>query len=66
MEEYRFLADKENLANNKIMSYSYEGFILTETGNPDEGMKHYQQGIDLIEAAEFPENQRRNILKSFR
>lgn len=56
LDEYRALADKENLAYNKILSYAYKGYIVTELGNAKEGMRHYQQGIDLLNEVELPES----------
>lgn len=48
LDESRALADKENLAINAIYLYADQGFILTETGNPEEGMKYYEKASDLI------------------
>ncbi|MBC8004322.1 MAG: tetratricopeptide repeat protein [Verrucomicrobia bacterium] len=48
LDESRVLAEKENLAVNAIYLYSDQGFILTETGNPEEGMKYYEKATDLI------------------
>lgn len=47
-DDYRAFAEKENLAVNAIFSYANQGLILTETGNPTEGMKYYEKATDLI------------------
>ncbi|HET6556541.1 MAG TPA: tetratricopeptide repeat protein [Prolixibacteraceae bacterium] len=52
-DESRALAEKENMAPTAINSYANQGFILTETGNPKEGMKHYENAIDLIGKSKF-------------
>lgn len=52
-DDYRAYAEKENLATNAINSYANQGFILTETGNPKEGMKYYQKATDLIGKSKF-------------
>ncbi|HEY3373345.1 MAG TPA: tetratricopeptide repeat protein [Prolixibacteraceae bacterium] len=53
LDESRALAEKEKLPSNTITIYANQGLILTETGNPQEGMKYYEKAIDLIEHAKF-------------
>ncbi|HAH25636.1 MAG TPA: hypothetical protein DCL77_18080, partial [Prolixibacteraceae bacterium] len=52
-DDYRAFAEKENLATNAINAYANQGLILTETGNPTEGMKYYQKATDLIGKSKF-------------
>jgi len=54
-EEYRTLAEKENLIPNMIDSYNYQGQLLAESGNSLEGMKYYQKGFDLLEKSKLQE-----------
>lgn len=42
-DEYRSLAEKDNMVNNIILSYKYQGLILTENGKPDEGLNMYRK-----------------------
>lgn len=52
-DESRALAEKENLAANAINACANQGFILTETGNPKQGMKYYEKATDLIANSQF-------------
>lgn len=52
-DESRAVAEKENLATNVINAYANQGFIVTETGKPDEGMKYYEKAINLIGKSKF-------------
>jgi tetratricopeptide (TPR) repeat protein len=54
-DEYRTLAEKENLIPNIIDSYNFQGQLLAESGNPLEGMKYYQKGFDLLEKSKLHE-----------
>ena len=60
-DEYRALAEKENLAPTVIWSYAYQGFILCENGNLAEGIKHYEKAFDLIDKSKFPEAEKENF-----
>lgn len=46
-DEFRALAEKENLATMVIFSYIDQAFILRESGNPAEGLKYAEKAIDL-------------------
>jgi len=61
-EEYRALAEKEDLITNVILSYANQGFILTESGNPTEGMKYYEKASDLIKEAELSRPVKENYI----
>ena len=61
-DDYRSLAEKENLSTNAIYSYANQGFILTETGNSAEGMKYYEKAIDLIGKSEFSKIDKDNFM----
>ena len=45
--EFRALAEKENLARVVVFSYIDEASILRESGNPAEGLKYSEKAIDL-------------------
>lgn len=62
LDEARVLAEKENLAVNAIYLSSDQGFILTETGNPEEGMKYYEKAFDLIGKSELSKVDRDNLM----
>ena len=59
-DEYRILAEKENQSTNAITSYANQGFILSETGKPKEGMKCYEKVTDLIGKSNFSESVNEN------
>lgn len=63
-DEYRALAEKENLVTNSIMSYAYQGFTLAETGKPNEGIKYFEKANDLIEKSKLPETTKENFITS--
>ena len=44
------------------MSLSYEGFLLSSFGNPQEGLKKYDAAISLAKSASMAENTRENLL----
>jgi tetratricopeptide (TPR) repeat protein len=59
--DYRALAEKENLPTNTINSYAFQGFTATESGNPAEGMKYFEKAEDLISRSNLPEATRENL-----
>lgn len=59
--EYRALAEKENLIPNLINSYASEGFTYTERGNAAEGKKYFEKAIDLIGKSNLPEATKENL-----
>jgi len=61
MDEFRALAEKENQATSAIMSYANQGFISTESGKPDDGMKYFEKAFDLIGKSKLPEATRENF-----
>lgn len=61
-EEYRAFAEKEDLIINVILSYANQGFILTESSNPTEGMKYYEKASDLIKEAELSKPVKENYI----
>ncbi len=61
-DEYRALAEKENLIPNIIDSYNYQGQILAESGNSQEGMKYYQKGFDLLEKSKLQEDEKERFV----
>ena len=54
-DEYRDIAQKANLVGKEIMSHGYQGFILTETGKPEDGMQHYKMAMELTNNSNLPE-----------
>lgn len=61
-DEYRVLAEKENQMTSAITSYANQEFILSETGNPTDGMKCYEKAIDLIGKSKFSESVNENFM----
>ena len=61
-DEYRALAEKENLIPNTIDPNFLQGFVLVETGNPTEGMKYYEKGNELVEKSKLPEADKESYL----
>lgn len=59
--DYRALADKENLVTNSINSYAFQGFTATESGNPAEGMKYFEKAEELIGKSNLPEATKENL-----
>jgi tetratricopeptide (TPR) repeat protein len=63
-DEYRALAEKEKLVPNIINSYAFQGFSLSEGGNPSEGMKYYEKAEDLLGTSTLPEGTKENLSTS--
>jgi tetratricopeptide (TPR) repeat protein len=61
-DEYRALAEKENLVPNVINSYGTQAYMLIETGNPAEGKKYLEKQNDLIGKAKLSEGEKGNYL----
>lgn len=59
--DYRALATQEKLVTNEINSYAFQGYIVTEAGNPKEGMEYYQKAADLIDKSELPAATKENL-----
>ncbi len=60
-DEYRALAEKENLIPNAINSYGNQCYILAETGNPGEALRFYDKAIDLLGTSKLPEADKESI-----
>jgi len=61
-DEYRALAEKENLITNATRSYVYQGYIYAETGNPAEGIKYFEKSNELLAKSNLPEADKENSL----
>jgi tetratricopeptide (TPR) repeat protein len=61
-DEYRTLAEKENLVPNQIWSYSNQGYVNIETGKPQEGMKSFDKAIEMITKSNLPEADKENMI----
>jgi tetratricopeptide (TPR) repeat protein len=48
-DEFRHLAEEENLPTMVVLSYIDEASILRSSGNPSEGLKYSEKAIDLAE-----------------
>jgi tetratricopeptide (TPR) repeat protein len=53
-DEYRSLAEANNLVPNEINSYAFEGFAVSEGGNPSEGMKDFEKAQALFDKSTLP------------
>ena len=62
LEKRREFAVAQNQNNAAVMSLSYEGFLLSSFGNPQEGLKKYDAAISLAKSASMAENTRENLL----
>jgi tetratricopeptide (TPR) repeat protein len=60
-DEYRSLAEKENLIPSVISSYGNQSYILAETGNPGEALKYYDKAIDLAGKSKLPETDKESL-----
>lgn len=49
IDELNSVTEKENIKTNVIYSYITQGYILSESGNPDEGLKYCEKGLNLLE-----------------
>jgi tetratricopeptide (TPR) repeat protein len=63
-DEYRILAEKENLIPSVISSYGNQSYILAETGNPGEALKYYDKAIDLSGKSKLPETDKEFLNRS--
>lgn len=61
LTEYRTMSEKENLITNSIMSFIYQGFILSETGKPLEGITFYEKANNLIGKSGLPGTVKENF-----
>lgn len=59
--EIEELAQKENLPNWEVTSCLNRGFILSETGNPEEGLKYYEKADKLIQESKLPAAMNENL-----
>jgi tetratricopeptide (TPR) repeat protein len=59
-KRYRLLAKENDRIDAVITSYQNEGLILTETGNPEEGLFRYQKAIQIVQDPKTPEVVRNN------
>lgn len=62
--EYRALAEKENLIPNLFNSYAYQGFTISEGGSPAEGRKYLEKADELIGKSNLPETVKENLATS--
>ena len=62
LDEYRAVAEKGNLVPPTIWSYVNQGFVYTESGNPAEGIKLFNNVIDLIGKSKLPEMDKDNMI----
>jgi tetratricopeptide (TPR) repeat protein len=61
-DQYRALAEKENLPTNSINSYAFQGFTATESGDAESGMKYFDKATDLISKSELPQTTKENLI----
>jgi len=59
--EYRTLAENEKLVTNQINSYAFEGFTVSEAGNPKKGKEYFEKAIDLLGKSELPDATKENL-----
>ena len=61
MDRYIKMAEEMNLPGDQIMGEAYKAYILTETGNPAEGLNHYSRVRKMIETADLPTALKNNL-----
>ena len=61
LEERRKLALAQNQNAAAVNSVAYEGHLLSALGNPQEGLKKYNEAIALAKTASMPERTRENL-----
>jgi tetratricopeptide (TPR) repeat protein len=61
-DQYRALAEKENLPTNSINSYAFQGFTATESGDPASGMNYFNKATDLISKSDLPATTKENLI----
>ena len=62
LKELRELAIAQNQNTAAINSLATEGYLLSSFGNPQEGLKKYNEAIAMAKTASMPERTRENIL----
>jgi tetratricopeptide (TPR) repeat protein len=62
LEERRELAIAQKQNPAAVTSVAYEGFVLSALGNPQEGLKKYNEAITLAKTVNMPERTRENQL----
>jgi tetratricopeptide (TPR) repeat protein len=60
--QYCDLAKKENDAYHAVMGLANQGMIYAECGNPQEGMKHYDEAIELLWKSDMNEMVKQNLM----
>lgn len=55
MDKFRALGEMENIIPTAINAHLYTGFILTETGNTEEGLKILKKAGEQTEKSDLPE-----------
>jgi tetratricopeptide (TPR) repeat protein len=63
-DDYRMMAEKENLVPTAIGAFVNQGLVYTESGNSAEGMKLYDKVIDLIGSSKLMEADKENMFTS--
>ncbi len=58
MDQYIDLAEKKNLPRYKIYGLAHKGYILSETGNPREGLRYYRQAKKMVNQEDLDESYR--------
>ena len=61
-DELTTLAQKEKLIPYEIWSYSFKGFVYTESGKVQEGIKYYDKAIDQLNKSTLPEADKENLI----
>jgi tetratricopeptide (TPR) repeat protein len=61
MDKYSNLAEEMNLPYNQFYGIAYKGYILTENGQIEEGIKHYRNAKEMIEQADLFPKVRENL-----
>lgn len=60
--QYCDLAKKENDAYHAVMGLANQGMVYDECGNPQEGMKHYDEAIELLWKSDMNQKVKDNLM----
>ena len=61
LDEYIQLAEELDKPYYKVYGTAYKGYVLTETGKPSEGLKHYREAMNMIDEVDMPVQNRENL-----
>ncbi len=61
IDRYIRMAEQKGLPYYQIRGMAYKGYILTETGQPEEGIKYYRKAKEMIATADLPASMKKDL-----